>query len=63
MLVQLYLSSFISFMLHILRLILITLSFIIWSHLTILTPQFGMEGVVEFRFGLITTIKGWMHSH
>jgi hypothetical protein len=27
-----------------------------------LTRQFGMEGVVEFRFGLITTVKGRMHS-
>ena len=63
MLVHLYLSFFISFILHILQLILITLSFFIWSHLTILTPRFGMEGVVEFRFGLIATIKGQMYSH
>jgi hypothetical protein len=62
MLVQLYLSSFISFIFHILQLILITLSFLYLSNLTILTPRFGMEGVVEFRFGLIITIKRCMHS-
>ena len=28
-----------------------------------LTRRFGMEGVVEFRFGLIVTVKGWMHSY
>ena len=63
MLVQLYLSSFISFILQILRLILITLSFFIWSDLTILTPRFGTEEVVEFRFWLIATVKGWMHNY
>ena len=34
----------------------------IFSNLTILTPRFGVEGVVEFRFGLIATVKGQMHS-
>ena len=62
MLVQLYLSSFISFIFHIIWLILITFSFFIWPHLTILTPRLGMEGVVEFTFGLVATIKGQMHS-
>jgi hypothetical protein len=27
------------------------------------TPRFGMEGVDEFTFGLIATIKGQMHNY
>ena len=63
MLVQLYLSFIISFILHILWLILITLSFFYFVKFDNLTHRFGMEGVVEFRFGLIATIKGRIHSN
>ena len=62
MLVQLYLSSFYFFHTSYTLVDSYYIEFFYFIKFDNLTSRFEMEGV-EFRFGLIATVKGWMHSH